>query len=268
MTVMNKKNLSIALLQSGIIWEDAAKNLAHFSGMINKISEPVDLIVLPEMFSTGFTTNVQKCAESMNGTSMQFLKESAGKMNCLIMGSLLIVDGDAFYNRLVCMSPDGSFQTYDKRHLFRLTEEYKIMKRGNRKIIAEQGDWNILPLVCYDLRFPVWSKNTYHNGKYEYDVLVYPSNWPASRAHVWKSLLIARAIENQAYVIGVNRVGNDGYGTPHAGNSLVVGPKGNILAEGGNKEEIIQATLSVQELSAFRESFTIGPDWDRFTIET
>jgi predicted amidohydrolase len=268
MTVMNKKNLSIVLLQSGIFWEDAAKNLAHFSNMINRISEPVDLVVLPEMFSTGFTTNVQKCAESMNGTSMQFLKESAGKMNCMIIGSLLIGEGGAFYNRLVCMMPDGSYQTYDKRHLFRLTEEYKIMKSGNRKIIVEQGDWHILPLVCYDLRFPVWSKNTFHNGKYAYDLLVYPSNWPRSRAHVWKSLLIARAIENQAYVIGVNRVGDDGYGTAHAGNSMVVDSKGNIIAEAGDNEEIVQATLPVEELNLFRESFKIGPDWDRFTIET
>jgi len=268
MTDVTNNNLNIALLQSGIIWEDAAQNIAHFSAMMDGITMPVDLIVLPEMFSSGFTTNVQKCAEPMNGPSMQFLEESARKKNCLIMGSLLISEEDAFFNRLVCMSPDGSYQTYDKRHLFRLTEEYMIMKPGRKKILVQQGDWRILPLVCYDLRFPVWSKNTYSNGKYEYDVLVYPSNWPASRAHVWKSLLIARAIENQAYVIGVNRVGNDGYGTLHAGNSLVVGPKGNILAEAENKEEILQVTLPMQELSVFRESFTIGPDWDRFTIET
>jgi predicted amidohydrolase len=194
---MSKKDLNIVLLQSDIFWEDIAKNLAHFSGLVKEIREPVDLVILPEMFSTGFTTNIVKCAETMDGPSMHFL-----------------------------------------------------------------------PLVCYDLRFPVWSKNTYLNGKYEYDVLVYPSNWPRSRAHVWKSLLIARAIENQAYVIGANRIGADGYGTRHAGNSMVVDPKGNILAEASDKEKILQATLSMEELILFRESFKIGLDWDRFIIET
>ena len=166
------------------------------------------------------------------------------------------------------MNPDGTFQTYDKRHLFRLSDEYKVMQAGNRKIIGRIKDWNFLPLVCYDLRFPVWSKNTFRKGKHEYDFLVYPSNWPQSRAHVWKSLLIARAIENQAYVIGVNRIGTDGFGTRHGGNSLVVDPKGNILAEAGEKEEILRATLSLEELVLFRESFKIGLDWDQFTIET
>ena len=265
---MNKKNLNIVLLQSDIFWEDTAKNLAHFSLLVKEIREPVDLVILPEMFSTGFTTNIVKCAETMNGPSMHFLRETASIKNCLIVGSLMIKEETGFYNRLICMSPDGTFQTYNKRHLFRLTEEYKIMHSGDKKIIVQKGDWHFLPLVCYDLRFPVWSKNTFLNGKYEYDVLVYSSNWPLSRANVWKSLLIARAIENQAYVIGVNRIGADGYGTQHAGNSMVIDPKGMIVAEAGDKEEILQATLSMEELILFRESFKIGLDWDRFTIET
>ena len=264
---MNKKDLNIILLQADIFWEDIEKNLAHFSMLIKEIREPVDLVILPEMFSTGFTTNVVKCAETMDGPSMHFLRETAGTKNCMIIGSLMIGEETGFYNRLVCMSPDGTYQTYNKRHLFRLTEEYKIMRSGDKKIIIQKGDWRFLPLVCYDLRFPVWSKNSYRNGKYEYDILVYPSNWPLTRAHVWKSLLIARAIENQAYVIGVNRVGPDGYGTRHAGNSMFVDPKGNILVEAGDKEEILQATLSMEELILFRESFKIGLDWDRFIIE-
>jgi predicted amidohydrolase len=142
------------------------------------------------------------------------------------------------------------------------------MQSGNKKIIVQIGDWHFLPLVCYDLRFPVWSKNYFRNGKYEYDLLVYPSNWPQSRAHVWQSLLIARAIENQAYVIGVNRIGEDGYGTRHAGHSMVVDPKGIILADAGVKEEILKVTLSMDELHLFRESFKIGLDWDRFNIES
>ena len=265
---MSKKDLNIVLLQSDIFWEDTAKNLAHFSLLVKEIREPVDLVILPEMFSTGFTTNIVKCAETMNGPSMHFLRETASTKNCLIVGSLMIKEETGFYNRLICMSPDGTFQTYNKRHLFRLTEEYKIMHSGDKKIIVQKGDWHFLPLVCYDLRFPVWSKNTFLNGKYEYDVLVYPSNWPLSRANIWKSLLIARAIENQAYVVGVNRIGPDGYGTRHAGCSMVIDPKGNILAEAGDKEEILRATLSMEELILFRESFKIGLDWDRFNIET
>ncbi len=264
---MNKKDLNIVLLQSDIFWEDVTKNLSHFSGLVNEIREQVDLIVFPEMFSTGFTTNTSKCAETMDGPSMHFLIETAEKMNCIVIGSLLIGERSGFYNRLVCMFPDGTFLNYDKRHLFRLTEEYKIMRSGSRKIIVQKSNWRFLPLICYDLRFPVWSRNSYHNGKYEYDFLVYPSNWPQSRAHVWKSLLIARAIENQAYVLGVNRIGNDGYGTRHAGHSLIIDPKGIILAEAGDKQEILKVTLSLEELNLFRESFKIGLDWDHFNIE-
>ena len=170
---MCKKDLNIVLLQSDIFWEDIANNLAHFSMLVKEIREPVDLVILPEMFSTGFTTNIIKCAETMDGPSMHFLRETAGTKNCMIVGSLLIGEETGFYNRLVCMSPDGTFQTYNKRHLFRLTEEYKVMHCGDKKIVVQKGDWHFLPLVCYDLRFPVWSKNTFLNRKYEYDLLVY-----------------------------------------------------------------------------------------------
>jgi omega-amidase len=264
---MSNKDLNIVLLQSDIFWEDVTKNLVHFSGMIKKITTPADLIILPEMFSTGFTTNTGKCSESMNGPSMEFLRETAATQDCTVAGSLLIGEENGFYNRLVCMFPDGKYLTYDKRHLFRLSEEHKVMQGGKRKIIVRCGNWNFLPLVCYDLRFPVWSKNTYRNGKHEYDFLVYPSNWPQTRSHVWKSLLIARAIENQAYVIGVNRTGTDGYGISYAGGSLVVDPKGILVAEAGDKEEILQVTLPMDELTLYRESYKIALDWDRFTIE-
>jgi predicted amidohydrolase len=264
---MKNNKLNIVLLQSDIFWEDVEKNLKHFSTMLNEIHDPVDLIVLPEMFNTGFTSNASICAENMNGDTIHFLRESAEKMKCVVIGSLMVKQESAFVNRLVCMYPDGTFQFYDKRHLFRLSEEYKVMQAGSNKIIIQQKDWNLLPLVCYDLRFPVWSKNTCQHGKYEYDLLVYPSNWPRSRSNVWKSLLIARAIENQAYVIGINRIGRDGYGTDHAGNSMIIDFKGNIIAEAGNNEVILQASLSMDELIQFRESFQIGLDWDKFTIE-
>jgi omega-amidase len=265
---MKNKDLNIVLVQSIIFWEDIPKNLSHFSSLIETITNPADLIILPEMFSTGFTTNTEKCTETMEGSSMKFLRETSREKNCSVIGSILIREETAFYNRLVFMFPDGTCQTYDKRHLFRLSEEYKVMTAGHEKNYISTGDWKILPLICYDLRFPVWSKNTFLNGKYAYDVLVYPSNWPQSRMHVWKPLLIARAIENQAYVIGVNRIGTDGYGTQHAGNSMVVDPKGIIIAEAGTDEEILPVTLSMDNLASFRESFKICLDWDRFTIET
>ncbi|MGA3014729.1 MAG: nitrilase-related carbon-nitrogen hydrolase [Bacteroidales bacterium] len=264
---MSKKDLNVVLIQSEIFWEDIDKNLIHFSELLSDVLEPADIVVLPEMFNTGFTTNTQKCAETMEGPTMEFLRYWAGKLNSIVIGSLLIVEGSHFYNRLVCMFPDGIYRTYDKRHLFRLSEEYKVMSSGDDRIIIQKGDWKILPLVCYDLRFPVWSRNTFHNGKYEYDLLVYPSNWPRSRAHVWKSLLVARAIENQAYVIGVNRIGADGFGTGHSGNSIIVDPKGIILADAGEKEILLSVKLSLNELDLFRESFMIGLDWDLFKIE-
>ena len=264
---MNKNELNIILVQSDIFWEDISQNINHFAGLLDKISKPVDLVVLPEMFSTGFTTDVKVCAETMNGLSVNFLKESAAKLNCPITGSLLIADGSAYYNRLFFVLPDGSFNTYDKRHLFRLSDEYKIMHKGNKKIIIQYDNWNILPLVCYDLRFPVWSKNSFDKGKYAYDLILYPANWPESRLHVWRSLLVARAIENQAYVIGVNRIGADGYGTRHAGHSLAIDPKGTIIADAGESETLLKVTISMEELTLFRESFKIGLDWDRFNIE-
>jgi len=265
---MNRKDLRVVLIQSDIFWENAERNLPHFSELVNQIIVPVDLIVLPEMFSTGFTTNIGLCAEEMNGISIRFMEEVARIKACTVIGSLLIKEEQAYYNRLVCMFPDGTFRTYDKRHLFRLSQEYKVMQGGKGKTLVRVNDWNCLPLVCYDLRFPVWSKNAYRDGKYEYDLLVYPANWPKSRAHIWKTLLTARAIENQAYVVGVNRIGTDGYGTLHGGGSLVIDPKGMIIAEAGGEEQNIHTILSSGELELFRESFKIGLDWDRFTIET
>jgi omega-amidase len=264
---MNRTDLKIVLLQSDIIWEDIGQNLSRFMQRIKGISSPVDLIVLPEMFNTGFTTNTLKCAETMTGDSIRFLEEAARIGKCTVIGSLLIREENSFYNRLICMFPDGTFRTYDKRHLFRLSEEYKVIRGGKGKILVPVRGWNCLPLVCYDLRFPVWSKNAFRDGKYVYDLIVYPSNWPKSRAHVWKTLLTARAIENQAYVVGLNRIGEDGYGTPHGGGSLVIDPKGMIIAEGNEEEQDIEAILSMEELELFRESFKIGLDWDRFTIE-
>jgi predicted amidohydrolase len=254
----NMQDLKVTLIQTNLFWEDVQKNLGHFDQLLGQISEPTDLILLPETFNTGFSINPATCAGSIHGPSMQFLKVKAAEKDAVIMATLLICEENGCYNRLVCVYPDGHVETYNKRHLFRLSEEYKIFRGGNQKMIMEVKGWKILPIICYDLRFPVWSKNTWSDGKYAYDLMVCLANWPASRAHVWKTLLEARAIENQAYVAGVNRIGYDGNGTWHAGDSMAVDSKGNVVyaaTEGTVTVETV--TFSAGDLQLFRDSFTV-----------
>jgi len=261
-------DLHITLIQSDIYWEDSSKNIEHFGGVINTLSTPTDLIVLPEMFNTGFSIDPHKCAETTDGPAIAFMRQRAAGGNRMSLGSIMIEEGGSFFNRLICMRPDGTFDQYDKRHLFRLSEEYNIMKSGRTKTIVPWNGWNILPLVCYDLRFPVWSRNTWSNGSYAYDILLYVANWPKSRSGIWKALLVARAIENQCYVIGVNRIGKDGFGTPYSGNSMIINPDGTILASADEeKPAVLQAMLSMDKLQDFRESFPFAPDWDHFEIQ-
>lgn len=261
------QDLTITLIQTYLFWEESTKNIEHFDRLISAIGASTDLILLPEMFNTGFSINPRACAETMDGPSLAFLKEKSKEKNTVIMATLLINEKNEFFNRLVCIYPGGEIYTYDKRHLFRLNEETKIFKGGNDILIVDVKGWKIKPLICYDLRFPVWSKNTYREEKYAYDVLVYLANWPNIRATIWKTLLPARAMENQAYVVAVNRVGDDGHGAYHSGDSMVYDAKGNLLiaAEPG-KEEIISVILSAKDLHLYRESFTLGLDWDNFTI--
>jgi predicted amidohydrolase len=260
-------DLRVTLIQPDLFWEERQKNLEQFDRLINSVAGGSDLVLLPETFNTGFSINPSLCAESMDGPTMQFLRNKSREKDIVIMATLLICEGEDCYNRLVCMHPDGHYETYDKRHLFRLSEEYKIFRGGKQKLIVEVKGWKISPIICYDLRFPVWSKNTWKEGKYGYDLLVCLANWPASRAHVWKTLLVARAMENQAYVAGVNRIGPDGYGTDHTGNSMAVDAKGNIIYAAAEGMEVLQTvTFSAQDLNLFRDSFTVGMDWDEFTI--
>jgi len=261
------QDLTVTLIQTNLFWEEPVKNIKHFGRLISTIGTSTDLILLPEMFNTGFSINPKSCAETMDGPSLAFLKEKSKNKNSVIMATLLIKENDEFFNRLVCIYPGGKIYTYDKRHLFRLSEEYMIFKGGDDFLVVEVKGWKIKPLICYDLRFPVWSKNTFSEGKYAYDILIFLANWPNNRESVWKTLLQARAMENQAYVIGVNRVGEDGHGLFHSGDSMVLDAKGNCLMETKPaKEEIKTVTLFAQDLDLFRESFTLGLDWDNFTI--
>jgi omega-amidase len=262
------QDLKVAIIQSDIIWEDIESNLAAFGKKIDFIKKPVDLIVLPEMFNTAFSMNPSVCAEKPDGKSMKWLQEKAAEKKCVIVASMLTTDAGKFYNRFIWMPPDGAYSHYDKKHLFRFAGEHEVFSAGKKKISVELHGWNIRPYVCYDLRFPVWSMNKLTDKKFEYDCLVYIANWPEKRREAWMSLLVARAIENQSYVIGVNRIGTDGKGNEYSGDSMIIDPKGNILVQvPAHKETIKYATLSYSELQSYRTHFPVSLDWDKFTIE-
>jgi predicted amidohydrolase len=260
-------DIKVSLVQSDLAWEDIEENLKRFDIKIADVENSPDLIVLPEMFVTGFTMNVDKCAEREDGRIVNWMKEKAEQKNCVLVGSVLIEDGGKYFNRMFWMKPDGSYETYDKRHLFRMGNEHITMSAGTERKIVELKGWKINLQICYDLRFPVWSKNNFRDGKYEYDALLYIANWPEIRSPAYKSLLKARAIENQSYVIWVNRVGKDGNEIYHTGDTMILDPYGEIIhkAETG-KEQRISGTLSKQKLEDFRKKFTVGLDWDGFDV--
>ncbi|HWY10638.1 MAG TPA: amidohydrolase [Bacteroidia bacterium] len=264
--------MKVTLIQTALHWEDRQKNLAHFDTLVNSIKEPTDLIVLPEMFSTGFTMDPVKLADPLNGPSLQWMAKKAKEKNAAITGSVAVNDNGNYYNRLFWVEPNGNVNTYDKRHLFRMAGEDKHYAMGFRKIITKLKGFNICPLICYDLRFPVWSRNTFikTNGvpTASYDVLIYVANWPEVRSYPWKQLLIARAIENQCYVIGVNRIGKDGNGFAHSGDSMVINPRGEIISKiKANEESIETVTLDKTYLDDFRKAFPVGLDADSFDIK-
>ncbi len=256
------EDLFVTIVQSKLYWENVDRNLSHFSDIISKIEGYTDLIVLPEMFSTGFSMDTDKLSETMNGKAIDWMKTMSSERNCDIVGSVIISENGNAYNRLIWMKPDGNFFSYDKRHLFRMGDEHIKYTQGNKRTIVELKGWKIFPLICYDLRFPVWSRNS---G--DYDVLIYIANWPSSRSEVWKTLLKARAIENQSYVIGVNRIGNDAMGLSYSGDSAVIDHKGDVLSNISENEETIETIkISHNELSVFREKFPVALDADKFEI--
>ncbi len=261
------QDLTITIIQSELAWEDIDANLENFGSKIKNIDQYHDLIILPEMFNSGFSVHPENFAELIDGKTMQWLKKQSRENNCTIVGSLVIKENGNYFNRLVWMQPDGRYHTYNKRHLFRMGEEHIVFSEGNNKIVIELKGWKIMPLICYDLRFPIWSKNTYNNDTFEYDILIYVANWPEIRSYLWKTLLKARAIENISYVVGLNRVGKDGNLIDHSGDSAIIDFQGELIEECPPFEEsIITCTLNYDKLQKFRKDFNAGLDWDDFEI--
>jgi omega-amidase len=261
-------DLNVTLIQPDLVWEDKKSNLLKFEEFFHQIDRKTDLVVLPEMFSTGFVVDSRELAEDMNGPTLEWMAKQAAKLKSVITGSLVILDNGNYYNRLIWMQPDGNFHTYDKRHLFHPGNEQEQFSQGSQKLVVDLFGWKICPLVCYDLRFPVWSKNTWKDGTYEYDILLYVANWPAARSYAYRQLLIARAIENQCYVVAVNRVGVDGKGTNHQGDSTVIDFKGKHLIEiAPDKEGMETISVHYDTLADFRKKFMVGMDWDTFEIK-
>jgi len=256
------QDLRISFVQLDTLWEDIEGNLAQLTDIVKEVPKESDLLVLPETFSTGFTMEPEKWAETMNGKAVNWMRTAAQEKDLIVAGSLVIKEDNAYFNRFVFVHPDGSVQYYNKRHLFSLAGEDEHYNKGDENIIVEVNGWKIRPQVCYDLRFPVWSKNTDN-----YDVLLYTANWPAKRIEHWRKLLMARAIENQSYVIGVNRVGTDGNQLEYNGNSMCVGPMGDVLTEVVDKQGLINMSLEYSPISSFRDFLSVLNDSDQFTID-
>jgi predicted amidohydrolase len=255
-----KEQIKICLVQPDMYWEDISANLEILDGMLEQVEPETDLVVLPETFSTGFTMQSGKYAEGENGKALQWMKSHARKKKCYFTGSLIFREGDGpVYNRLFWISPEGMEDYYDKRHLFRPGGERENFKAGRERKIFSLGAFRILPQICYDLRFPVFSRN-----RGDYDVLLYVANWPASRHQVWETLTRARAMENQSYLLGCNRVGSDGTGTKSFGGSCVIDPLGNEIQRMDKNPGIISCELDLEKLRNFREKFPAWKDADSF----
>jgi len=255
--------LNITILQANLHWQAAERNRADFGSAIDTLEEPGDLIVLPEMFTTGFSMDAAKLAERMDGPSIDWMRDKADSTGAAICGSLIIEEGGEFYNRFLCVETDGTITAYDKRHLFRLANEHNTYTPGTDVQTFELNGFRICPMICYDLRFPVWSRNLDH-----YDLLLYVANWPAARHNAWTTLLRARAIENLSYLAGVNRVGEDGNDLPYAGGSAIIDYLGHDLADLGDREGSASAALDLEALQKFRKRFAFDQDADSFSLTT
>jgi omega-amidase len=265
--------LTITTIQSNLIWEEKAANLRMLEQKIAGIEEKTEIVVLPEMFNTGFSMRPEALAETMEGETVEWMKRVSRENGIVLTGSVMIEEAGNYYNRLVWMLPNGQYGHYDKRHLFAFGEEDKHYSPGNKRLIASVKGWKINLLVCYDLRFPVWARQAPlpsrrgDGGEVEYDVLIYVANWPERRSHAWKTLLCARAIENQCYVVGVNRTGSDANNIYYSGNSLVIDPLGQVLYHMADEEDVNTITLQKEMLEDVRTKFPFWKDADTFRIE-
>ena len=259
---MPSSTLNISIIQPDIVWEDKAANLQQYEGMIAGIKEKREIVVLPEMFSTGFSMSPETLAEPMDGLTVQWMKDIARKYKCILTGSLIIEEQGNYYNRLLWVQPDGQVGKYDKRHLFGYADEDQHYTPGNKRLITSVKGFRICPMVCYDLRFPVWARNL----NKEYDVLIYVANWPEKRSIAWRTLLRARAIENMSYVVGVNRVGVDGKGHQYIGESSVFGPLGEEIYQQKDRPAVHTVTLQKEVIEGTRVHLPFLEDADRFII--
>ncbi|MEM6516357.1 MAG: amidohydrolase [Bacteroidota bacterium] len=256
------EKLNVALIQTELFWEDPKRNREHFERKILTIPEGTDLIILPEMFTSGFTMNAEKVAESMDGITVNWMKHLAKTKDAAIIGSIVISENEAFYNRLLFVLPNGQIRHYDKKHTFTLAGEHKAYSAGHSQALIEFRGWKILPLICYDLRFPVWARNTM-----DYDVLLYVANWPNKRISAWDTLLKARAIENMSYCIGVNRIGEDANGRYYPGHSAVYDVLGNKLDTIESNESIVEiVSIDKKEIDNTRKKLGFLNDRDNFIL--
>ena len=275
-------SLKFTIIQTALAWEDKGANLETLSKKIMAIDEPTEIIVLPEMFTTGFSMQPALFAENMEGPTVQWMRRMSELKKSIITGSIIIEENGSYYNRLIWMLPNGQLGYYDKRHLFAFAGEDEFYSEGNKRLIASVKGWKINLQICFDLRFPVWapqqltsatqnakaeSANSSEVPSLEYDVLLYVANWPEKRNHAWKTLLTARAIENQCYTIGVNRVGLDGKNIMHSGDSMVIGPLGEVLYHCAYEEDVFHITLQKDDLTKTREQFPFWKNADFFNIE-
>ena len=263
------QDLRVSLVQAATLWHDPGGNRALYGGLVRALKGTSDLVVLPETFTSGFTNETLGNAEDMAGTSVAWLRALAVEVGAVVTGSIVIREGDRYFNRLMWARPDGTLETYDKRHLFRMANEHQRYADGKDKLIVELKGWRVCPMVCYDLRFPVWIRNRFGAtapDRFDYDLFAIVANWPAPRRTAWRTLLRARAIENLCYAVGVNRVGRDGNGHDYAGDSAVIDFLGEALVDLGSQAQVVTTTLSGSALAAHRARFPAQLDADAFTL--
>ncbi len=262
------QDLKVSIIQTDLNWVNPVLNRDMLEKKIKDITEPVDLVVLPEVFTTGFTIKPSDHAEPYKGETLSWMERMAAEKKAVLTGSIAVQDNDRFYNRMIWMQPDGKHFKYDKKHLFTFAGEQKEYTPGKERVVVKYKGWKFFLLICYDLRFPVWCKNTYSPEQgFEYDCIINIANWPAPRSHPWSILLTARAIENQAYVIGVNRIGTDGNNVSYSGYSAIINPLGETLTDIKPDEEKTETvTIQKKPLEDFRKKFRVANDWDKFRL--